>query len=124
MVSTKNVQIMDDKMKPIQLEYTNLAKEKILDWAKEKTIKLIYVDFIIPFIATNKELTVFFFFDNDKSLNKYLENGTTKVVSTQFLKILKESGYPTDYFEFVNFQNDTKENVDKNFGGKYFYRLR
>lgn len=118
------MQVMNDKSKPIQLEYTNLAKEKILNWAERQNLLLLHVDFIIPFVSSNKDLTVFFFYDTNKTLQNYRESGELEEVSCHFLKILEEIGYPHEYFAFVNFQNDTKENVDQNFGGKYFYRLR
>lgn len=42
----------------------------------------------------------------------------------KFLAILAENGYPADWLADTSFEVDSHENVERNFDGSYFYRLR
>jgi len=115
-----------DKVKelPKQFDFIDKAKKSTTDWAKENNIQLFKIEFVVPFVLTDKSLSVWLFLDTDDRVKEYENNGTTEKVKTQFIQSLKELNYPTDYLNKVDFVVDSDENVKTNFEGSYFYRLR
>ena len=112
------------KEMPLQLDYIEKAEGLTLEWTKANNIKLFQIEFIVPFVLTDISLQVFLFFDNNKILKKYEEDGTVQIVKQKYLDSLIQLDYPNDYLNEVCFEIDTDENVQKNFGGSYFARLR
>jgi hypothetical protein len=45
-------------------------------------------------------------------------------VQQEFLSILGAGGYPAAWLPDVAFDIDSHENVERNYDGSYFYRLR
>ncbi len=115
---------MTNELKPLQLNFVEDAKKYILKWTAENEIHLFKIDFVIPFVLTDKTLSVWLFFDTDERVTDYAANGTSDKVKNKFLNILFEINYPSDYLKEVSFLIDSDENVQKNFEGSYFYRLR
>ncbi len=115
---------MTDKKLPVQFDYTKLAEEEILVWAKDEGIRLVHVDYVVPFVRSDKSLVVYLFFDVDEMLRQYKEDGLDRKVQAKFVEILTALNYPEDYLAEVSFVLDTKECVDTWFKGSYFYRLR
>lgn len=109
---------------PIQLNFVDRLKKLILDWTMQNEIRLHWVDYVVPFVLTDKSLTVWLFYDTDKTISDYEINGTNEIVKNQYLHFLTKLGYPMDYLKEVTFYIDSEENVKKNYEGSYFYRLR
>jgi len=109
---------------PIQIDFAGRLKKLILDWTKQNGIRLHMVDSVVPFVLTDKSLSVWLFYDTDKTKNDYEINGTNEIVKNQCLHLLTELNYPIDYLKEVTFYIDSDENVKKNYEGSYFYRLR
>lgn len=109
---------------PLQLDFVDRLKKLTLDWATQNEIRLHTVDCVVPFVLTDKSLSVWLFYDTDKTRSDYEINGTNDLVKNQYLHLLTELNYPTDYLEEVTFFIDSDENVKKNYEGSYFYRLR
>jgi hypothetical protein len=115
---------LQKKELPIQFNYIDKAKKIMLEWTKEININLQNIEYVVPFILSDKSLSVWFFFDNDQTKSNYEKNGTNDLVKTKYLEILKTLNYPSDYLNEVTFEIDSDENVTKNYEGSYFYRLR
>ncbi len=118
---------MQNKIKkelPKQFDFIDIAKQRTLDWAKTKNIKLFRIEFVIPFVLTGKSLAVYLFFDTNKLLDEYYTDGTTQKVKGKYLESLTQINYPIDYLNEITFIFDSDENVQKNYEGSYFYRLR
>ena len=115
---------LQKKELPIQFNHIDKAKKLMLEWTKEININLHNIEYVVPFILSDKCLSVWFFFDNDHTKSNYEKNGTNDLVKTKYLEILKKLNYPSDYLNEVTFEIDSDENVTKNYEGNYFYRLR
>ena len=100
------------------------AKKLMLNWTKENKIILKNIEYIVPFILSDKNLSVWFFFDNEISKNNYEKNWTNELVKTKYLETLKTLNYPSEYLSEVTFEFDSDENVTENYEGSYLYRLR
>lgn len=115
---------LEQKELPIQFSYIDEANKLMLNWTKEYKIILKNIEYIVPFILSDKSLSVWFFFDNEISKNNYEKNGTNELVKTKYLEILKTLNYPSEYLREVTFEFDSDKNVTENYEGSYFYRLR
>lgn len=109
---------------PKQFDFTTSAKESMLLWTKKENIHLFRIEYIIPFVLTDKSLEIYLFFDTDQRMKEYDIDGTTDSIKRKFLSTLSELHYPIDYLNEVDFVIDSDENVKKNYEGNYFYRLR
>jgi hypothetical protein len=69
-------------------------------------------------------LGVWIFFPTDDDLNQHIRSGATEAIEADFRNILKQLKYPFRRFPRVGFVFDSDENVQKNYEGSYFYRLR
>jgi len=109
---------------PLHFDYIEKAEELTFRWTKANNIKLFKIEFIVPFVLTDISLQVWLFFDTAKTMNEYETNGTMQLVKQKYLDSLIQLDYPKNYLSEVSFIIDTDENVQMNYGGSYFGRLR
>ena len=115
---------LEQKELPIQFNYIDKANELLLNWTKQSRIVLINIQYIVPFVLSDKSISVYFFYDKNKTMNDYQQNGTNELVKKKYLKILKILNYPSEYLNEITFEIDSDENVTENYEGSYFNRLR
>jgi hypothetical protein len=113
-----------DDQRRRQFAYLATDKRSLLAWAEDNGIPLTRVEFTIPFVSTDCSAVAWLFYDTDANLAGFADSGTTASVEQQFRSILADSGYPADWLAAVSFAVDSHENVQRNFAGSYFYRLR
>jgi len=109
---------------PIQLDYVDRVKKIMIDWARQNKICLKTIECVVPFVLTDKSLSVWVFYDTNQIKDEYEKNGTNEVVKNKYLNLLTELNYPKEYLTEVSFFIDSDENVKENYEGNYFYRLR
>jgi len=100
------------------------AREEILKWAEGAGISLFRVEFVVPFVKDDPGLWVWLFYGKDVEVKVNDQNGISDQVSQQFLKILSGLECPAELMNEVGFTFDSDENVQNNYEGSYFYRLR
>lgn len=107
-----------------QLAHLNDARQDLLAWATANDIPLVRVEFVVPFVDTDFGASVWLFYDTDASVACYADIGTITNVQDKFLLILSDNGYPADWLADTSFEVDSHQNVERNFEGSYFHRLR
>ncbi len=100
------------------------ARARLLRWATANGVPLVRVEFVGPFVESDHSLHVWLFYDTDLNVGRLDENGTTAALRREFLSILSADGYPREWLHDVGFSVDSHENVERNYEGSYFYRLR
>lgn len=115
---------MEPKKLPLQLEFVGRLKKSMIEWAEQKKIRLQTIEYVIPFVLTDKSLSIWLFYDTNQTKNSYEDDGTHEEVKNKCLNFLMEFNYPKDYLKEVNFFTDSDENVKENYEGSYFFRLR
>jgi hypothetical protein len=108
----------------IQFKIIEAAKEKLIRWAKSQDIPLFNVEFVVPFVDNDFGLFVWLFYTLNQMVEELSMIGISEKVKSEFINILFELGYPKILIQFVEFEFDSDENVQKNYEGSYFYRLR
>ncbi len=107
-----------------QLSILEKAKDRVLAWANGEAIDLFQVDFVVGF-GQDFGVSTWFFYKTDDEVRAYNADGTSRRVAQQFIEILSSFRYDfTKSPEPVGFFYDSDENVQKNYEGSYFYRLR
>jgi hypothetical protein len=79
---------------------------------------------VVPFVETDFTLSVWLFYDTDRNVADFDRDGTTARMQQEFLSILGADGYSAAWLPDVTFSVDSYENVQRNYQGSYFYRLR
>jgi hypothetical protein len=113
-----------DAARKQQFAYIGAAKTALLGWAQANGVPLVRVEFVVPFVDTDFSLSVWLFYDTNANVTQAAADGTTTDVQQEFQSILSASGYPRDWLSRVSFYIDSHENVERNYEGSYFYRLR
>ncbi len=109
---------------PLQFRFTDKAEDALLKWAGDENLGIHRIEFVVPFVLSDKDLWVWLFYQTDDMVKRYADAGTTALIEARFVDIMREFGYPEDYLSQIKFQIDSHENVVANFEGSYFYRLR
>ena len=109
---------------PKQFDYIEKAEKVTSEWAKENNIALFRIEFIVPFVLADKSLSVWLFFETENIIDQYAKDGTIEKTKNYYLKSLKEIHYPEAYLNQVEFIIDSNQNVQQNYDGSYFARLR
>ncbi|MBE1491864.1 hypothetical protein [Plantactinospora soyae] len=107
-----------------QFAHLGDAKKELLAWTTANAIPLVRVEFVVPFVETDFDASVWLFYDTDASAELCARTGVTADVEQKFMSILSDDGYPAGWLAETSFQVDSHENVERNFEGSYFYRLR
>ncbi len=100
------------------------AEEMLLELERAKGISIHHIEFVATFEKWDDGMGVWIFFPTDADLREYSESGVTNRIEAEFRGMLKQLKYPFRKFPRVGFVFDSDENVQKNFEGSYFYRLR
>jgi hypothetical protein len=107
-----------------QLAYIESARTNLMAWAKGQDIPLHRMEFVVPFVDTNFGLSAWFFFETDAQLRRSGALGWPERLSARLTEVLATLGYPAPWLRKIGFYWDSHENVVRNYGGRYFYRLR
>jgi hypothetical protein len=107
-----------------QFDHLDAAKKQLLEWAGENGVSLARVEFVVPFVETDFGAAVWLFYQDDAQVMAFDQDGTTSRAQAQFLSFLEQAGYPAEWLPDVAFYIDSQENIDRNYQGSYFYRLR
>ena len=101
------------------------ARRALLEWAQERLIPLAEVQFV-PFFAGQgtKTLAAWLFYDNEEQVSRLGLDGTTDSMQRFFLDSLRAAGVDDAWLAGVTFVVDSKEDVDRDYEGSYFYRMR
>ena len=107
-----------------QFAYIDSAKKDLLEWAEEQGISLHRIEFVVPFVDTDFSLSAWFFFETDEQFGQSGATGWPERLSARFAEVLAALGYPAALLTKIGFVWDSHENVIRDYGGSYFYRLR
>jgi len=100
------------------------AKERLLRFGPAAGIQIHSIHYVATFEEWDDGIGVWVFFPTDRELAEHTGSATTKTLEDEYLKVLRELNYPFHKFPRVTFVFDSDENVQRNYEGSYFYRLR
>ena len=111
-------------MKLEQIGCVEAARPLILSWAEANGIPLHHVEFVIPFVQADLSLDVWFFYRTDGQSEQAESLGWPVRLESAFRDVLRSAGYAEESIPEVRFGYDSHENVERNYEGSYFYRMR
>ncbi len=107
-----------------QFEYIENARHTILSWARSQQIPLHRVEYVVPFVDMDFSLSAWLFFETDDQLRQQRTIRRLATIKNTFKGILQSLGYAPEWIREIGFVFDSHENVERNYEGNYFYRLR
>ena len=107
-----------------QFDVIEKASAQTLRWAARESVALVRIEPVVPFVETDFSLHAWLFFETDGHVQSYRTDGTAERVESQFRSYLTESGYPNEWLSLVDCHFSSKETVDRDYEGSYFYFLR
>lgn len=100
------------------------ARSKLESWAEARSISLHKIDFVAAFEPWSDSLGVWAFYKLRTEVETCEKDGTSDAIREEFLELLKKYKYPFDEFPQVDFEFSSHQEVEEDFEGSYFYRLR
>jgi hypothetical protein len=100
------------------------AREALLSFAEARGVSIRQIEYVASFEDWDNGMGVWIFFPRDSDLSTYRHKGITDNLQKAYLNILAQLDYPFEKFPNITFIFDSDENVQRNFEGSYFYRLK
>ncbi len=113
-----------DKKRQLQFDIIEKVGVAVTHWSSEQNVRVEHIEVIVPFVEDDFDLHVVLFFTTNADLDTYQQDGATTKIKEKYISCLKQYNYPDAWLEQVTFEFDSKENVDLNYEGSYFYRMR
>jgi hypothetical protein len=107
-----------------QFELIGRARKRLLRWARAEDIPLEHVEFVVPFVETDFRLSAWLFYSYESSVAAFEGDGTSGRVTQRLQVELAEAGYPTDWLSLVECRFASREVVDRDYEGSYYYYVR
>lgn len=107
-----------------QFDLIAVATEKMLQWARVRNIGLEYIYPSLPFVETDFSLDAWLFLDTEDRIAQYRAEGIANEMIARFLAELAMAGYPSEWSNLVTCYFASKEVVDREYQGSYYFFLR
>lgn len=111
----------DKNAEKLQLKMEREAIQ-LLNKKLKKVGITIYKTLPVPYAGMKMYETIFF--ETNRQLKEYKENGMIDYIKEEFIEILDKIGYTKKFIDGVDIEFDSDENVKRNYEGNYFYRSR
>ena len=103
-----------------QWDYLEKAIPRIKHRAKKNNCKIYKIECIPIF---GEELDMLIFYKTNLELEMFKTKKITDLTKKEFIAILEEIGYTTEFNNNIRINFDSDENVQKNYQGNYGLRL-
>ena len=109
-----------EKARLRQWYYLKKAIPRIVHWSKKNNCKIYNIECVPIF---GEELDILIFYKTDLELEMFKTKKITDLTKKEFIAILEEIGYTTEFNNNIRINFDSDENVQKNYQGNYGLRL-
>jgi hypothetical protein len=107
-----------------QFDLIAAASNSTLHWAHDQAIHLERIEPVVSFVETDFGLDAWLFLDTEAHVEQYRLDGTSERLVSRFESDLLSVGYPEEWSSQVKCHFGSKEVVDRDYQGSYFYFLR
>ena len=107
-----------------QFDLIAAASKSTLRWARDQAIHLERIEPVVPFVETDFSLDAWLFVDTEAHIQQYRLDSTSELLISRFRSELLGVGYPAEWCSLVTCHFASKEVVDRDYEGSYFYFLR
>ena len=107
-----------------QFDLIAVASDGMLRWARAQGIALERIEPVVPFVETDFSLDAWLFLDTEGRIREYQTTGSAVALVEQFRRELATAGYPEEWLRLVRCHFASREVVDRDYQGSYFYFLR
>jgi hypothetical protein len=121
-MAKKDFQIPPERQR--QFDLIEVASQATLNWAHANGKSLEHIYPVVPFVETDFSLDAWLFVDTEESIRQNQSNGTAGALESQLRAELAKVGYPDAWLRLVVCHFGSKEVVDRDYEGSYYYFLR
>jgi hypothetical protein len=107
-----------------QFDLIDVASNATVLWAQASGRSLEKIYPVVPFIETDFSLDAWLFVDTESRIREYQADGTADALVSEFRYALAKAGYPEDWLQQASCHFGSKEIVDRDYEGSYYYFLR
>lgn len=107
-----------------QFDLIEVASNAMLNRAHGVARSLVKIYPVVPFVETDFSLDVWLFLDTQRRVADYRADGTADSLAAEFRAELEKAGYPAEWLQKVSCHFGSKEVVDRDFEGSYYYFLK
>ena len=107
-----------------QFDLIEVASNVTLLWAKASGKSLEHIYPVVAFVETDFGLSAWLFVDTESTIREYQADGTAGALIAKFRTELGQAGYPPDWLQQVSCYFGSREIVDRDYEGNYYYFLR
>jgi hypothetical protein len=107
-----------------QFDLIEVASNATLLWAQASGKSLEHIYPVVPFVETYFSLDAWLYVDTESRIREYQADGTADALVSEFRTELAKAGYPPDWLQQVSCHFGSKEIVDRDCEGNYYYFLR
>ncbi len=107
-----------------QFDLIEIASDATLLWARVSGRSLEKIYPVVPFVETDFSLDAWLFVDTESRISEYQADGTADAIASEFRSQLEKVAYPADWLQQVSCHFASKEIVDRDYEGSYYYFLR
>ena len=111
----------------IQKTYDTILDEAdaiLRDWFLFRGIGVHTVHYVRGFEERSRFLEAYVFFSSDRDLARHEASGVVREIEQEFKGILRALGYSFEHIPGFKIEFDSHENVQLQYRGSYFRRLR
>ncbi len=98
------------------------TETEFINWCENQEIKIFKIHYVITWEEWSDGIGVYIFVKTNEELEK-IEDKKYQL-ENKYKEFLEKNNYPFNKFPNVVFEFDSDENVENNYEGNYFYRLR
>lgn len=107
-----------------QFRYIELARQRLIEFARAQGIRLMHVEFVVPFVEDDFNLSAWLFYGSRDDVDEYAKDGTSESLHSRFGGELANAGYPVNWLPLVDCYYASKQEVDEEYDGRYFRYVR
>ena len=100
----------------------DLASNQVLQCQEQSVNGIKRIEHVVPFVDGDYSLSVWAFYATDEDMQK--GSSVEESFRSDYVSALRNHGYDPAWLGKVGFVFDSIENVDTNFEGSLFYRMR
>jgi len=112
------------KQRSAQFRFIEAGRKRLMKSARVRGIRLERVEFVVPFVEDDFGLSAWLFYRTRDDVAAYAQDGTSEELQSQLRTELAAVGYPPEWLPLVEYRFASKEEVDEEYNGRYYYYVK
>ena len=112
------------RQRSAQFRFIEAGRKRLMQSARARGIRLEHVEFNVPFVEDDFGLSTWLFYSTREDATAYAQDGTSEELQRQLRTELTAVGYPSEWLPLVDCRFASKQEVDEEYDGSYYYYVK